>query len=259
MESPYFLNGRRLHRSVVLRWLEESFNSKEPVDTSKLSMEHIMPQTLNAAWRAELGAVYGEDQVDEVHNATVHTLGNLTLTGYNSEMGNKPFGLKKSAYVASGLALNRSLERFDVWGPEQIKQRADMLTEQIISTWPGPIIATRMDTDLSPLWTKVRAIVATIPAGHWASYGDVAAAAGTNAQSVGNHLADHQVLNAHRVLRGDGAVAENFRWLDPQEPRTAREVLTSEGLEFTTSGKADSQARMSVEDLLSLVETEGNA
>lgn len=259
MESPYFLNGRRLHRSVVLRWLEESFNSKEPVDTSKLSMEHIMPQTLNAAWRAELGAVYGEDQVDEVHNATVHTLGNLTLTGYNSEMGNKPFGLKKSAYMASGLALNRSLERFDAWGPEQIKQRADMLTEQIISTWPGPIIATRMETDLSPLWTKVRAIVATIPAGHWASYGDVAAAAGTNAQSVGNHLADHQVLNAHRVLRGDGAVAENFRWLDPQEPRTAREVLTSEGLEFTASGKADPQVRMSVEDLLRLVETEGNA
>lgn len=143
-----------------------------------------------------------------------------------------------------------------MWGPEQIKERADLLSDQIISTWPGPISAEDMENDFSPLWSKVRAIVGTIPAGRWASYGDVAAAAGTKAQPVGNHLANHKVLNAHRVLRGDGAVADNFRWLDQNEVRSAREVLTNEGLEFTTSGKADPAARLSLEELLSLVEVE---
>ncbi|GAB2515626.1 6-O-methylguanine DNA methyltransferase, DNA binding domain [Corynebacterium atrinae] len=255
-ESPYFLNGRRSHRSIVLRWLEESFGSKEPVDTAKLSIEHIMPQTLNAEWRAHLASVYGDDQVEEMHNATVHTLGNLTLTGYNSEMGNKSFDLKKDAYLKSGLALNRTLEDFQIWGPDEIRERARLLADQIIDTWPGPIDVGVADTDLSPLWSKVRSIVATIPAGHWARYGDVAAAAGTNAQSVGNHLAEHEVLNAHRVLRGDGAVAENFRWLDPRETRTAREVLTDEGLEFTSAGKADPEARVPLEKLLILVEVD---
>lgn len=254
LEAPYFLNGRRSHRSLVLRWLEESFGSKEPIDTSKLSIEHIMPQTLNIEWRAHLAAVYGDDQVEEIHNATVHTLGNLTLTGYNSEMGNKAFELKKAAYLKSGLALNRILEDFVAWGPEQIRDRAGLLSDQIIDTWPGPIDAGDVETDLSPLWRKVRSIVSTIPAGHWASYGDVAAAAGTNAQSVGSHLSEHEVLNAHRVLRGDGAVAENFRWLDPHETRTAREVLTSEGLEFTKNGKASHEARLSLQNLLSLVD-----
>lgn len=255
-EAPYFLNGRRSHRNIVLRWLEASFNSKEPVDTAKLSIEHIMPQTLNVDWRSELGSIYGDENIEDVHNATVHTLGNLTLTGYNSEMSNKTFTRKKAEFAKSGLALNSSLEHFEVWGPEQIKERANLLSDQIISTWPGPISAEDMENDFSPLWSKVRAIVETIPAGHWASYGDVAAAAGTKAQPVGNHLADHEVLNAHRVLRGDGAVADNFRWLDQNEVRSAREVLTNEGLEFTTSGKADPAARLSLEELLSLVEVE---
>lgn len=255
-EAPYFLNGRRSHRNIVLRWLEESFSSKEPVDTSKLSIEHIMPQTLNADWRIELGSIYGDENIEDVHNATVHTLGNLTLTGYNSEMSNKIFTRKKTEFSKSGLALNRSVKHFEVWGPEQIKERANLLADQIIKTWPGPISTGTMEIDFSPLWNKVRAIVGTIPAGHWASYGDVAAAAGTNAQPVGNHLSDHEVLNAHRVLRGDGAVADNFRWLDKNEIRSAREVLTSEGLEFTASGKASPAARLSLEQLLSLVEVE---
>lgn len=253
-EVPYFLNGRQSHRKIVLRWLEESFSSKEPVNTSKLSIEHIMPQTLNAAWRSELGNVYGDENIEDIHSATVHTLGNLTLTGYNSEMSNKIFKLKKEEFSKSGLALNRSLENFEVWGPEQIKKRAELLAEQIIRTWPGPIHAEAMENEFSPLWSKVRAIVGTIPAGCWASYGDVAAAAGTNAQSVGNHLANHEALNAHRVLRSDGTVADNFRWLDQNETRNAREVLTDEGLEFTTSGKADPTARLSLERLLTLVE-----
>lgn len=255
-ESPYFLNGRRSHRNIVLRWLEESFESKEPADLKDLSIEHIMPQTLNAHWRNHLSATLGADHYEELHNATLHTLGNLTLTGYNSELSNRSFEVKRQEFAKSALKLNQDIANFEEWGPQQIQERASMIAERIIYTWPGPISAGDMETDLSPLWTKVRAVVATIPAGHWASYGDVAAAVGTNAQSVGNHLAEHVVLNAHRVLRSDGSIAKNFRWLSEEENRAPEVVLREEGLPFTEAGKADPSARLSLEALLSLVEIE---
>ncbi|RAV32907.1 GmrSD restriction endonuclease domain-containing protein [Corynebacterium heidelbergense] len=254
--GPYFLSGRAQHRKTVLQWLEQSFGSKEPVDTSSLSIEHIMPQTLSAVWRQQLADEYGEDRVDELFNTSVHTLGNLTLTGYNSEMGNRPFDEKKQAYVKSGLSISQTLRHFDNWGPREIEIRANELADQIIATWPGPMNFGDGDSDLSPLWKKVRRIVATIPAGRWTTYGDVAAAAGTNAQSIGNHLAGHVVLNAHRVMRRNGVVAEHFRWIDPTETRTPEEVLAEEGLAFLPSGQADPQARLSSAELLGLVTTE---
>lgn len=258
-ENPFFHIGRASHRKLVISWLEESFGSKEPINTTKLSIEHIMPQTLNAKWRTGLSKTLGEDQVDEAHKASVHTLGNLTLTGYNSEMSNKEFALKKDALEKSGLSLTQTLKRFDSWGPEQITERGKMLTEQIIATWPGPLETERQTLDLSSLWTKVQTIVSSIPAGHWASYGDVAAAAGTNAQSIGNHLAEHPVLNAHRVLKRDGSVSDGFHWFNPEETRTAEEVLTEEGLRFNASRKADPAQRLEIAQLLSFFEAEDTA
>lgn len=255
-EAPYFLNGRRTHRSIVLRWLEQSYASKEPVDTDGLSIEHIMPQTLNAEWRGHLRATHGEEHYEEIHNATLHTLGNLTLTGYNSELSNRSFDVKRKEFAKSALQLNRGIAEFEEWGPVQIRDRGASLAEKVIETWPGPISADDMETDLSPLWKKVRAVVTTIPAGHWASYGDVAAAVGTNAQSVGNHLAEHAVLNAHRVLRSDGGIAPTFRWTSGDENRDPVQVLKDEGLPFTEGVKAEPSARLTLEQLLSLVEIE---
>lgn len=258
LDAPYFHSGRQNHRNIVLRWLEESFGSKEPIDTSTLTIEHIMPQTLNADWRAHLSSIYGEENVDEEHSAVVHTLGNLTLTGYNSEMSNNSFAVKKEEFMNTGLSLSRDLKHSENWGPERIKKRGNMLADQIIEVWPGPIPTQDIDDQTSPVWSKVRAITETIPAGHWASYGDVAAAAGTGAQAVGNYLAkSHKVLNAHRVLTYDGNVAPNFQWLkETNEPRSPQEVLNDEGLEFTHNEKADPNARLSIEQLLQLVNIE---
>lgn len=256
LENPFFLNGRASHRKLVICWLEESFGSKEPIETSKLSIEHIMPQTLNTEWRQELSDILGEDQIDDVHKALVHTLGNLTLTGYNSKMSNNSFATKKKEFERSGLSLTQTLMRFESWGPEQIEERAQLLTQQIITTWPGPLEAEVLPLDLSPLWSKVHTIVSSIPAGHWASYGDVAAAAGTNAQSIGNRLAEHPVLNAHRVLRTDGSISDGFRWLNAEETRSPKEVLESEGVEFTSSNRANPQQRLTPEELLAFFAAE---
>lgn len=253
-ESPFFEKGRREHKRVFMRWLEQSYGSKEPIDTSKLSIEHVMPQTPNSDWVSYLVGKYGKDRYLDEFNATVHTLGNLTLSGYNSELGNQSFSSKKSEYTKTGIRLSANLLEHNEWGPDQIRQRSSQLAERIIAHWPGPIAEDRISTDQSLLWQRVNEIVANIPPGRWATYGDIAATAGTSAQPVGNHLATRSVLNAHRVMRSDGSVAKNFRWLDPEEARSVEEVLESEGLQFTSSGKAHPSSRLTLDQLLGLAE-----
>jgi hypothetical protein len=82
---PYYLNGRPQRRALVLQWLEESYNNKEPVDPETLTIEHVLPQTLTAGWNAALQAdLNAEENLDVVYESLVHTLGNLTLTGYKA-------------------------------------------------------------------------------------------------------------------------------------------------------------------------------
>ena len=72
------------------------------VDLSNLSIEHVMPQSLTHWWQEHLGTDW---QVD--HDLTLHTLGNLTLTAYNSELSNDPFPEKKIRFTTSHLDLNQ--------------------------------------------------------------------------------------------------------------------------------------------------------
>lgn len=81
--------------------------------------------------------------------------------------------------------------------------------------------------------------MSAIPQGRWLSYGDVADAVGSAAQPIGNYLRANPVKNAHRVLRSNGSVSDNFAWLDANDSRDVREVLQSEGLAFDDNGRAD--------------------
>ncbi|GAA7712415.1 hypothetical protein HpMMM91_12260 [Helicobacter pylori] len=77
----------------------ENFDRKEPVNTKGLTIEHIMPQELTEEWERDLG-----ENFQEIHNKYLHTIGNLTLTGYNSEYSNKSFQEKKVWKEASKIA-----------------------------------------------------------------------------------------------------------------------------------------------------------
>ena len=65
----------------------------------------------------------------EVHDKWLHTVGNLTLTGYNAPLGNKPFSEKKKALAKSKFALSVSIQDFDVWNEESIRKRGEYLAE----------------------------------------------------------------------------------------------------------------------------------
>jgi len=132
-------------RNYMLSKLE-NFNRKEPVPIDEYTIEHIMPQNpnLSAAWRNMLGANW-----KEVQEKYLHTIGNLTLTGYNSELSDNPFPSKKSAeggFDHSPIRLNDYLRTVDIWSEEQIVGRAEKIAEKAVQVWYSPSLS---DEELS--------------------------------------------------------------------------------------------------------------
>lgn len=123
---------------IILERLERSYGHKEKVDTSVLSIEHVMPQTIDKgqsgrSWQAMLG-----DSWNHAHERWLHTIGNLTLTGYNSDLSNRPYDEKKQELSRSNLLLNRYFETLDTWNEAAIRRRGRDLAGQIAKQWPRP-------------------------------------------------------------------------------------------------------------------------
>ncbi len=114
----------------------ENFNTKEPVDTQKCNIEHIMPQTLTPEWQRDLG-----ENFEAIHEKYLHTIGNLTLTGYNSEYSNNSFQEKRdmeNGFKQSSLRLNQSLRNLEVFGEKEIEKRANDLADWALKIWTYP-------------------------------------------------------------------------------------------------------------------------
>ena len=137
-------NGERQKKTkLILERLEGVLGHKETVG-STLSIEHVMPQTLSQAWKDHLGEAWEDD-----HEQLLHTLGNLTLTGYNSELGNAPFVEKQQHFATSHIELNRHLASVERWTAQEIQRRAETLVDLAFAAWPylGPQQAEELATD----------------------------------------------------------------------------------------------------------------
>ncbi|MGN8427867.1 GmrSD restriction endonuclease domain-containing protein [Helicobacter pylori] len=116
----------------------EKFDTKEPVDTQKCNIEHIMPQTLTPEWQKDLG-----ENFEEIHEKYLHTIGNLTLTGYNAEYSNKSFQEKRDmekGFKQSSLKLNQNLKGSEPFGEKEIEKRANDLVDWALKIWTYPIL-----------------------------------------------------------------------------------------------------------------------
>ncbi len=121
---------------VILEGLEESFGHRERVDLSTLTIEHVMPQTITnnkngKAWKEMLG-----EEWEQIHDALLHALGNLTLTGYNTELSNSPFDTKRVELAKSHLDLNTYFTSLPKWDADAIRRRSVALTERVLTLWP---------------------------------------------------------------------------------------------------------------------------
>ncbi|MFP6091795.1 DUF262 domain-containing protein [Helicobacter pylori] len=114
----------------------ENFDTKEPVNTQECTIEHIMPQTLNLEWERDLG-----ENFEAIHEKYLHTIGNLTLTGYNEKYSNNSFQEKRdmeNGFKQSPLKLNQSLKDLEVFGEKEIEKRANDLADWALKIWTYP-------------------------------------------------------------------------------------------------------------------------
>lgn len=126
-----------IYNTKICKYLLENlemYMSKEVVMMQEIQVEHIMPQKLTPSWHIELG-----NKSDIIHDKYLHTIGNLSLTGYNSELSNKTFLEKKEILVNSNIALNRQLDNYSCWNENSILNRAEQLFYIALKKWDIPI------------------------------------------------------------------------------------------------------------------------
>ena len=127
-------------RSFWLRRLE-NHDRKERVPVDEYTIEHILPQNenLSAKWREALGSEW-----KRVQETWLHTLGNLTLTGYNAEYSDRPFTEKRDmegGFKESPLRVNEGLNLLDSWDEAAIQNRAKRLAALACNVWAAPSLA----------------------------------------------------------------------------------------------------------------------
>jgi alkylated DNA nucleotide flippase Atl1 len=250
---PFYTQGRGHQRKLILQRLEEALRTEVAVDfdSANLSIEHVMPQTMTDEWRRHVEA--GGDDPDELFRQRGHTLGNLTLTRWNSTLSRRLPQRKAEILGNSELRLNDPLTEIAVWRREQIEERASWLAKTAARLWIAPLPG--VFTPGSGFdWSRVDGAVQAVPPGCWTSYGDLAALAGTAAQPVATHVAgDPALTRAYRVLSSDGSISPQFKWTDPKDPRDPIEILTGEGVEFDQAGRASQAQRLGPSQLSQLI------
>lgn len=250
----FYWIGKASQRLFVLRRLEESYGHKELInwEDTKVQIEHVLPQSPTPEWLdgLEADAEPGETAID-LHERIVHRLGNLTVTGYNPDLSNKPFAAKRKLLDKSHFSMSREVAEQESWGLPQIEARGLAMAERAADVWPGP--STNRAAAPQDQWRVVRQVCAALPEGTWTAYGDLSAVSGIHPKPLGNYLAAQPVPNAWRVLRADGSVAPEFRWTDPDRTEPPRAVLASEGVQFDEKGRAVTAQRLSPRELAALL------
>ncbi len=137
-------------RNYILRRMEEELDrNRERLIPPRLTVEHIMPQEIENSndWKEMIG-----EDWERIHNKYLNTIGNLTLTGYNSEYGNRSFQYKKehqNGFNHSPLRLNDFLKIIDYWNVDTITKRAEILSQTAKNIWKYPHIDNQEATELS--------------------------------------------------------------------------------------------------------------
>lgn len=129
-----FYDGLKKYSKFILGKIEEH-NTKVAVDfrNPKITIEHIMPQKLEESWKVELGEKY-----QEVHKTYLHNIGNLILTEFNSEIGNKPFEEKKKKLATSSLNYRLDIVNRNTWNEQSIMEHQANMINSFLATFPLP-------------------------------------------------------------------------------------------------------------------------
>jgi len=131
LETISFYEQLRKYAKFILGKIEEA-KTKVSVDfrNTKITIEHIMPQNIDENWKRDLGADF-----DVVHKKYLHNIGNLILTEFNSEMGNKPFLEKKEKLKTSSLSYRLSIIEESNWNENSIIKHRENMIQMFLETF----------------------------------------------------------------------------------------------------------------------------
>lgn len=134
LETMNFYEELKNYSKFILGKIEEN-NSKVSVNfrSKEITIEHIMPQKLDINWKKELGENY-----DEIHKKYIHNIGNLILTEFNSENGNKPFEVKKKIFGKSNLFYRHDVVKKQYWNEQSIKEHQEKMIAWFLETFDLP-------------------------------------------------------------------------------------------------------------------------
>lgn len=132
LSKPIYGAGSRLELTkAILSRIEAFLAKKEVVDLDKMTIEHVMPQTLTSWWKEHLGADW-----EALHMEKQHTLGNLTLTGLNPVLSNKSYPEKRDIFVHSNISMNKYFTHSETWDAAAIATRAEYIAGLVLQVWP---------------------------------------------------------------------------------------------------------------------------
>lgn len=134
LKTMNFYKGLNKYSKLILGKIEEN-NTKVAVDfrNKKVTIEHIMPQKIEDNWKNELGENY-----EEIHKTYLHNIGNLILTEFNSEIGNKSFQDKKAKLNTSSLNYRLEIVNQDYWNEQSIIEHQNKMINWLLETFPLP-------------------------------------------------------------------------------------------------------------------------
>lgn len=149
-------NWKSKNKIYIMERLE-NYDNNEKVDienlvtSNDLTLEHIMPQMLNRSWKESLGKEF-----EQIHEKHLHTIGNLTLTGYNSSLSNRSFVEKRDmekGFKESRLKLNRYISTIDKFTEEEIIDRKNILFKIGLEIWEYPNTSFTEDREVENLYS----------------------------------------------------------------------------------------------------------
>ena len=118
-----------------------SVNFRDP----KITIEHIMPQKLTEDWQNILG-----ENFEDIHKEYLHNIGNLILTEFNSEMGNKPFDEKQTKLKKSNLNFRNEILNAKKWSKLEIKNHQEKMIDDFLTVFDLP-----QQFQLSSNWNQI--------------------------------------------------------------------------------------------------------
>lgn len=234
---PFYERQRSTQRQFILRRIEEAFAGKYAPNWNQchFTIEHVMPQVLTGEW-IDFLKQSGEGDPLDMHVRLRHSIGNLTLTCENPELGQMSLAQKQRVYANDIMKMNDDVAALDSWGEKQILDRGRLLLSRASEIWSAPLGSQKLDD--YALATEMRTTIAAMPKGRWIDVSTLADYLDADPDALERSIPLLDTTTSAVILRSDGNLRAG---LSSSEKESAVELLIEGGVIETAEALPASQ------------------